>query len=112
MDLQYDPMTLLRRGPPCNSTSNPLNENKRSSRKKNDLKINIRSRRDIAIVDVHDEKPSFLNILPRNSPQHVSLGCDTKECTSCVKDDAADVFNNEIENIGESSETLFSGVCP
>ena len=38
MDLQYDPMTLLRRGPPCNSTSNPLNENKRSSRKKNVLK--------------------------------------------------------------------------
>ena len=28
MDLQYDPMTLLRRGRPCNSKSNALNENK------------------------------------------------------------------------------------
>ena len=38
MDLQYDPMTLLRRGPACNSNSNALIENKRGPRKKNDSK--------------------------------------------------------------------------
>ena len=32
MDLQYDPMTLLTRGPPGNSRRNPLNENKTSLR--------------------------------------------------------------------------------
>ena len=55
MDLQYDPMTLLRRVPACNTIGNGFFENKRGSRKKNDSKIKIRSRRDIASVDVHDE---------------------------------------------------------
>ena len=35
------------------------------------------------------------------------MGCDEKNCTSCAKDDAADVANNDIENIGESREQLF-----
>ena len=52
----------------------------------------------------------FLSILPRNSPQDVSLGCDKKSCTSCVKDDSADVVNHDIEHIGESSEKLFCEV--
>ena len=102
MDLQYDPMTLLRRGPACNTIGNGLFENNRASCKKNDSKRNIRSRRDSASVAVHDEKPSFLKILPRNSQQDVSIGCVEKNRTSCAKDNAADVANNDIENIGES----------
>ena len=67
---------------------------------------NIRSRRDIASVDVHDEKPSFLNILPRHSQQKVSMGCAEKDCSSCAKDVAVDGANTDIENIGVSSEQL------
>ena len=51
-------MTLLARGPLGNSRRNPLNENNKSVRKKNQFNTDIRSRRDIAVVDVHDEKPS------------------------------------------------------
>ena len=80
---------------------------KKSSRKTNDSKRDIRSRRDIASIGVHDEKPSVLSILPRNSQQDVSMGCDENNCRSCAKDDAADVAHNDIENIGESSEQLF-----
>ena len=57
---------------------------------------------------MHDEKPSFLNILPRNSQQDVSMGCDENNCTSCAKDDAADVANHDIENMGEGSEKCFT----
>ena len=67
------------------------------------LNTSIRSRRDIAVVDVHDEKPSFWNLLPRNSPSDVFQGCDKKSCTSCVKDISADVLKNDIEHVGESS---------
>ena len=49
----------------------------------------------------------FVNILPRNSPQDVSQGCDKKSSTSCVKDNSADVLNNDIDNVGESIERLF-----
>ena len=49
----------------------------------------------------------FQHILPRNSPQHVVQGCDKNSCTSCVNDIAADVPNNDIEHVGESSEKLF-----
>ena len=55
MDLQYDPMTLLRRGPACNTIGNGLFQNQRGSRKKNDSKRNIRSRRDSARVGVYGE---------------------------------------------------------
>ena len=82
MDLQYDPMTLLTRRPQSNSKETLLSENKRSGRKKKIVNPNIRSRRDIAVVDVHDEEPSFLEILPRNTPQDVSQGCEKKSCAS------------------------------
>ena len=60
MDLQQDPMTLLRRGSARNTIGNGLGDNTRNARKKSDSKINMRSREDSARVDVHDEKPSFL----------------------------------------------------
>jgi hypothetical protein len=56
---------------------------------------------------VHDEKPSFLKILPRKSPQDTSQTCEEKSCTSCVKDISGDVPNNDIENVAESTEKLF-----
>lgn len=80
---------------------------KKGSRTKMASKNNIRSRRDIASVDVHDEKPSFLNILPRHREQKVCMGCADKDCSSCANKVALDVPNNEIENMGVSSEKLF-----
>ena len=80
---------------------------KKGSRTKIASKQNIRSRRDIASVDVHDEKPSFFYILPRHSQQKVSMGCAEKDCSSCAKDVAVDVPNNDIENMGVSREKLF-----
>ena len=70
-------------------------------------KQNIRSRRDIASVHVHDGHLSFLNILPRHSQQDVSMGCAENNCSSCAKDVAVDGAHNEIENIGVSREKLF-----
>ena len=57
MDLQYDPMTLLTRRPPSISKEKLLSENQKRGRKKKAVNSNIRSRRDIAVVDVHDDKP-------------------------------------------------------
>ena len=48
-----------------------------------------------------------LKILPRSTPQDVSQGCEKKSCASCVKDIEADVPNNDIENVVESTEKLF-----
>ena len=59
MDLQYYPMMLFRRGLASNSTSKALSEDTKGVRTRMVSKTNIRSRRDIASVDVHDEKPLF-----------------------------------------------------
>ena len=48
-----------------------------------------------------------MNILPRNTPQYVSQGCEKKSCASCVKDIEADVPNNDIANVAKSTEKLF-----
>ena len=60
---------------------------------------------------MHDEKPSCLKILPRNTPQDVSQGCEKKSCASFVKDIEADVPNNDIDMFVESTEKLFYEVA-
>ena len=52
-------MTLLTRRPTSNSKEKLLSGNNKSGRKKKTVNPSLRSRRDIAVVDVHDEKPSL-----------------------------------------------------
>ena len=72
MDLQYDPMTLLTRGQLATLKQKLESDEEKSGRKQNNVNTNRRSRRDLAVVDVHDETPSCLKILPRKSPQDTS----------------------------------------
>ena len=60
MDLQYDPMTVLTRGHLATLKQNLGSDEKKSGRKQTNVSTNRRSRRDLAVVDVHDETPSFL----------------------------------------------------
>ena len=59
MDLKYDPMTLLTRGQLATLKQKLEFDEKKSGRKTNTLNSNRRSRRDVAVVDVHDETPLF-----------------------------------------------------
>ena len=58
MDLQYDPMTLLTRGQLATLKKQLLSEENNSGRKTNNVNTNSRSRRDLAVVDVHVETTS------------------------------------------------------
>ena len=107
MDLQYDPMTSLTRGQLATLKQKLECDEKKSGRKKNTLNSNRRSRRDVAVVDVHDETPSFLKIMPRKSPQDTSQTLKETSCTSGVKDISGDVPNNDIENDVKSTEQFF-----
>ena len=80
---------------------------KKGGRKPKKMISNRRSRRDVAVVDVHDETPSFLKIMPRKSPQDTSQTLKETSCTSGVKDISGDVPNNDIENDVKSTEKLF-----
>ena len=57
MDLQYDPVTLLTRGQLATLKKQVECDEKTSGRKQNNLNTIRRSRRDLAVVDVHDETP-------------------------------------------------------
>ena len=107
MDLQYDPMTSLTRGQLATLKQKLECDEKKSGRKQKNLNSNRRSRRDVAVVDVHDETPSFLKIMPRKSPQDTSQTLKETSCTSGVKDISGDVPNNDIENDVKSTEKLF-----
>ena len=61
MDLKYDPITVLTRGQVATLKKQVLSDEKKSARTKNNVNTNRRSSRACAVVDVHDEKPSFFN---------------------------------------------------
>ena len=75
MDLQYDPMTLLTRGQLATLKQQLLSEEKKVV-VTNNVNTDRRSRRDLAVLDVHDETPSVLKIMPRKRPQDTFPTCE------------------------------------